>query len=344
MHRFFSLFSMFWLLAVFSLEADTGSGFDTHRSDSHAPISVMGDHVHAKGEWMISYRAMLMNMKTLTNGDDKVSDSEVKQEGYMMVPEDMDMVMHMLGGMYAQSDQVTWMLMIPYRSNTMDMRMLPMGNMGGNAMNNGMMNMPMHSSMDSSGLGDIKLGSLVLLHDSMADRVHLNLSVSLPTGSINEKNDQGGVLPYPMQLGSGSVDLHLGATWLHQWESFSFGSQLMSVLRSASNNKGYQLGNEYQWANWLAKPVGLVSLSANLKYVVKEDIEGADERLAANRSTSANPSNQGGEWLMAGVGMNVQLPKANRLAFEYQVPAYQKVNGIQLAQDQVMTFGWQMSF
>ncbi|MCY4046461.1 MAG: hypothetical protein OXE99_15475, partial [Cellvibrionales bacterium] len=182
------------------------SGFDTHRPDSHAPISVMGDHVHAQGEWMVSYRAMLMNMKTLTKEDKKISDAEVREEGYMMIPDSMDMVMHMFGAMVAPSDQVTLMLMIPYLSNTMDMRRLPMmsmhsENMG--MMDNHMHNMSMNMSMDSSGLGDIKLGSLVLLHDSRADRVHLNLAVSLPTGSINEKGDHG-VLPYAMQLGSGT--------------------------------------------------------------------------------------------------------------------------------------------
>ncbi|MCY4044323.1 MAG: hypothetical protein OXE99_04520, partial [Cellvibrionales bacterium] len=140
------------------------------------------------------------------------------------------------------------------------------------------------------------------------------------------------------------VDLQLGATWLHQWESLSFGSQVLSVIRSASNNRGYQLGNDYQWTNWLAKPIGdAVSVSASVNYKVKEDIEGADDRLSAN-ATSANPANQGGEWLMAGLGMNVLLPQGNRLAFEYQTPIHEKVNGIQLAQEQIMTLGWQMSF
>ena len=32
------------------------------RADSHAPIGVMGDHMHAKGEWMVSYRFMRMAM------------------------------------------------------------------------------------------------------------------------------------------------------------------------------------------------------------------------------------------------------------------------------------------
>ena len=33
------------------------------RPDAHAPISVMGDHTHGEGEWMLSYRYMTMDME-----------------------------------------------------------------------------------------------------------------------------------------------------------------------------------------------------------------------------------------------------------------------------------------
>ena len=36
------------------------------RPDGHAPISVMGDHMHAMGEWMVSYRYMTMDMEGTT--------------------------------------------------------------------------------------------------------------------------------------------------------------------------------------------------------------------------------------------------------------------------------------
>ena len=35
------------------------------RPDGHAPISVMGDHMHEMGEWMVSYRYMTMDMNGL---------------------------------------------------------------------------------------------------------------------------------------------------------------------------------------------------------------------------------------------------------------------------------------
>ena len=38
------------------------------RPDGHGPISVMGDHMHKMGEWMISCRYMTMDMKGLNKG------------------------------------------------------------------------------------------------------------------------------------------------------------------------------------------------------------------------------------------------------------------------------------
>ena len=46
------------------------------RPDGHAPISVMGDHMHAMGEWMVSYRYMTMDMQGLLKGSDSIQPSE----------------------------------------------------------------------------------------------------------------------------------------------------------------------------------------------------------------------------------------------------------------------------
>ena len=43
------------------------------RPDGHAPISVMGDHMHAMGEWMVSYRYMTMEMNGLLDGSNDTS-------------------------------------------------------------------------------------------------------------------------------------------------------------------------------------------------------------------------------------------------------------------------------
>ena len=67
------------------------------RPDSHAPIGVMADHGHKKGEWMLSYRTMRMAMDTLIEGSgESLASAELLPEGgYRVMPEDMTMTMHM---------------------------------------------------------------------------------------------------------------------------------------------------------------------------------------------------------------------------------------------------------
>jgi len=109
-------------LALFGQEIKkdtTNTNWSAGRPDGHAPISVMGDHMHGKGEWMFSYRYMHMNMEDLKNGSDDATFDQAL-ENYMVTPTSMPMNMHMLGAMYAPSDKITLMAMVNYTSMTMD--------------------------------------------------------------------------------------------------------------------------------------------------------------------------------------------------------------------------------
>ena len=58
------------------------------RPDGHAPITVMGDHMHAMGEWMVSYRYMTMEMENLLKGSDSVSPAGAGFMNQNMLPKD----------------------------------------------------------------------------------------------------------------------------------------------------------------------------------------------------------------------------------------------------------------
>lgn len=47
------------------------------RAITHAPIGVMGDHYHGKGEWMLSARHMRMAMAGNRTGKTDLTDSDV---------------------------------------------------------------------------------------------------------------------------------------------------------------------------------------------------------------------------------------------------------------------------
>ncbi len=70
--RFFNIFLLVLFFAIGSNNAlaDGGSTEKSQhlRSDSHAPISIMGDHMHKKDEFMVSYRYMFMGMDGYQSG------------------------------------------------------------------------------------------------------------------------------------------------------------------------------------------------------------------------------------------------------------------------------------
>ncbi|AKH67704.1 Putative MetA-pathway of phenol degradation [Spongiibacter sp. IMCC21906] len=313
-------------------------------SSSHAPISVMGDHTHKAGEWMLSYRYMSMAMGGNLDGSDGISSAEITGNmmnpgQYMVAPEDMVMTMHMLGAMYAPSDQLTVMAMLPWVSSEMD----HVTRMGG------------RFTTEAAGFGDVKLSALVNVYQSVskAHKVHLNLGLSLPTGSIDERDDTPAManakLPYPMQLGSGSIDVMPGMTYQGFGEIYSWGSQLMLTLPTAENDNDYQLGNRYGVSVWLARSWSTaVSTSLGLNYQYWQNIDGAREDLNPNMVPTADPDARAGQRADLSLGLNYLFIrgslKGHRLALEYSQPIFQRLDGPHMELESTLTLGWQYAF
>ena len=122
---------LFIALLIFSVVAvaDDTAGHKPVKADSHAPIGVMAEHMHKKGEWMLSFRYMYMDMQdNRINKDDVSPDFIVTNVPNVfappptlrIVPLDMSMDMAMLGVMYAPSDWITLMLMGNYVNKEMN--------------------------------------------------------------------------------------------------------------------------------------------------------------------------------------------------------------------------------
>ena len=295
----------------------------------------MADHQHKKGEWMVSYRYMRMQMEDNRDGTDRLNTAEVLRSGtgqYMVAPIKMDMDMHMIGVMYAPSDNYTVMAMIPYVENSMD----HVTAMGG------------EFSTESSHLGDISLS--VISTNSLGFLWHLG--VSLPTGDQDQKDltPMGNiVLPYPMQIGSGTYDLIAGIGHNKTWDKGSAGAKVSGVIRMGENDDEYAVGNQYQVTAWYSHVVSeAFSLSVRGLYEFRDDYSGSDPRyagaLAMNVVPTVDPDLRGGERLDIALGVNYVHSSGNRLAFEYQVPVWQDLEGPQLETDAVWTLGWQLAF
>lgn len=307
--------------------------------------------MHEMGEWMVSYRYMTMGMENLLKGSASVTqDSQLGTTSvgdFEMVPTKMKMDMHMFGVMHAISDKWTIMGMINYLDNEMDMMMHFM-EMGGMTMRH-----DHEMAAESSGLGDLKLVGLYdLAKWDEGRRIHLNVGLSIPTGSIDEKSGTN-TLGYGMQLGSGTWDFHPAITYLGQTESYSYGAQLGGILRIGENDQDYTLGNKFCASLWGARIItDSLSASAKLDYSSQDEVDGSDSRLDARNmmmpSPGFNPTSQGRDLSTFGLGLNYYFQEGglsgHRLAAEWQTPIDQKVNGVQLELDSVWTLGWQYAW
>ena len=368
-------------VAAAAQEHEHEHGHDHMRPDAHAPIAVMGAHMHEEGGWMLSYRFMNMHMDGMRSGTDSVSTNDValtdnplagdkmrmgnRPDGsprimtvpgsYRIAPLDMDMRMHMFSLMYGLSDKVTLMAMVNYVDKEMKLRTFA-GPKGDRAIGD--------FKTETSGLGDTKIAALVRVFDDETNHAHLNLGVSLPTGSITEDGEvlppfAGIVVPagtkvdidrlaYPMQLGSGTFDLMPGITYTGKTDSMSWGGQLNATLRLYDNDENYRLGNVFEATAWVAKAwQPWVSTSLRVTGRSEGSIKGRDESITGGNPLAAT-ENSGRDEVDLSVGVNLLgqegMLKGHRLAAEFGMPVYQHVDGLQMSRDWTLTLGWQKAF
>ncbi len=320
--------------------------------DRHAPIGVMGDHIHAQGEWMLSYRFMTMDMEDNLQGEDTISPQAIVTSitnpfpgppTLRVVPVEMTTQMHMFGLMYAPSDSITLTAMMHYLDKSMD-HITFAGMMGTDRLGS--------FTTESSGIGDVTLALMWGLVNRYDHKLHLNIGLSLPTGDIEKEDDVLTPmntrptlrLPYAMQLGSGTYDLEPGITYTGYAGQYAWGAQYRATLRLGENDQDYTWGDIHNITGWGSYRLSQwLSGSLRLTYRDEDSIEGRDESISAPVQT-ANPDNYGGKRLDLGVGLNMALASGHRFALEYETPVQQDLNGVQMEMQSMLTFGYQYSY
>ncbi|MDG2280269.1 MAG: hypothetical protein P8L42_06530 [Flavicella sp.] len=230
------------------------------------------------------------------------------------------MQMHMIGLMYAPSDKLTLYSMGSFLNNDMSL----------------ITRSKLNFQTNSNGFGDVKLGGLYQLFNVERRTLHLNIGVSLPSGSLIESGVTPASRPnetrlgYAMQQGSGTYDFNFGATYLNQYYNMSFGLQTSYLLRTGENSEGYTLGDTWNTTFWTAYHfIKNISGSVRLNYNDIQNIEGADVTFNPMMGTVFDAGNSGKKQLDFLVGANFAFFKGDlqgmRLSGEFGVPVYQDV-------------------
>ena len=326
--------------------------------EGHAPIIVMGDHMHAAGEYMLSVRQMTMSMRGNIRGRKNIADTAIldlaNQHGsppqLRVVPQHMDMKMTMLGAMYARSDTVTLVLMAMQMENEMRLQ----------AYNNMTLQPCAPFVSKSEGTGDTMLGALMRGGKTATGAWHYGLGLSVPTGSVRQTGRPAATpmgcnlaamderLPYPMQLGSGSYDLKPAITYNGDWGGWRVGAQAGGVLRLEDNDTGYRLGDRFELQGWAAKRLtAWASASARVDISHQGKINGKDKAITLPVST-AQPNFSGGTYANLSLGVNLIGQSGtlanHRLAVEWVTPIHQDANGVQMKRNETLMIGWQKAF
>ncbi len=199
------------------------------------------------------------------------------------------------------------------------------------------------------GVGDLALEAQWRLAAKGRTSVWLTGAVELPTGEDDRRNDDGEVAELPIQTGSGSTDVVLGAAVRgslrgRSLRAGSLGSTAtvpwfaaLSYRRNGTGRDDYRLGDEWRLDTGAAIPAGsrlTAMLQLNLRHRQRDEPGRSGE----------DPALTGGDFAFVSPGLRLAVREPWAAYAYVQQPIYQDVNGLQLVADRNWLFGVQGSW
>ena len=322
------------------------------------PLNIFGGGIPEPKEFRFKISEMFMEMGPLRDGTRDILSTTITGAPntagvFPAVPRAMQQYMTMIGGAYSFSDNLALMAMTNYTINEMQMQINPA--QGSNF------------TMTSSGIGDITLLGKYRLYanDNLVPtkQAAVLFGLSLPTGDIHKKftnntvaNQNGTILPFKMQLGSGTVDPIIGLTYQGSRDPFWWGFNTQLEAHVYDNEQGYHRGQEFRYDfyamrqvhdNWVIH----TQLNGWLEgHFSREPYEG---RVIGEGHAGFNPSNQflsplfdphnyGGHKVALSLGVQFQPIPLHVMEVTVTLPIYQDLDGPQLRDNWMMQFTYYM--
>ena len=308
------------------------------------PLNIPGAGTPEPHELRVKINLSWGKMAGLRRGTSNRSTNDALVQ-YMMAPRKMNMYMSNVSVGYAFCDRFFAGIMGMYMSKDMEM-----------IRRNGI-----RSSMYSQGAADtmIMTKTLVYADDYLVPKsqVSLLLGVSIPTGSIDQ-DEKGALLPYSMQLGSGTFDPFIGVLYEGSRTPFWWGANISYLARTYENYKSYNLGDEFRcdfYGMYQVRYDLVGELQIKGKYA--GDIEGeaqeieqdGDGHVMSNpnnpfMSNLFDPDNYGGSTVELTAGIQWQPFHNHILNAQFTVPIFQNLHGTQLEKDYNATLTYYIEF
>ncbi len=354
------------VIVAIATPASAFVGLCCAKCGGNMPMNIPGAGVPETHEFRIKGSFSFMRMGGLRDGTDSLDADALLgmpvMDGtptgkFMAVPLDMDMYMASLAVGYSFTDELFGGIMFMWMKKDMNMKLSPQMQTL-----TGVDGFP----MESDGLGDTMLVAKYRLYadDPLfpTSQLSLFLGLSLPTGSINEKNSRHPVadrrdeqLPYAMQLGSGTFDPIVGVVYQGSASPWWWGGDLLYTPRFYKNSRDYNLGDEVRldlYAMYQLRYDLVTQVQLNGKWWGK--IEGEMDEFKSGRSgrtVAGDPTsppatplwdtdNYGGTQLFATLGLQWQPFPLHILDVQVGFPLFRHLNGPQLEQDLRLMVTW----
>ncbi len=191
------------------------------------------------------------------------------------------------------------------------------------------------STSHASGLGDVRvLGRYQWLH-GMQNNLSFQFGLKLPTGGFEQNfatgPQAGAPLDRGLQLGTGTTDLVLGTAWFAR-PLVTLGVFAQATLdQPLAERAGFSPSTSLtlnSGVRWLNSSAFTPQLQLNVRWDGRE------------HGVNADVDNSGGTFAYLSPGLTVDVnPTVNVFAF-VQLPVYQRVNGLQLEPQWLLSVGF----
>jgi hypothetical protein len=313
-----------------------------------APVGLTRTQVFEKSSFTVAYRFGYERYQGNLVGSDEVSPADVAAAGYSVSPLEQENEEHRIELNWAPLDRLTLAASLPIVSKRME-NLVVAGSEAGR-----------RYQTESHGPGDLELAVLFDFMERRGRRVdqylHANMALSCPTGSVAETDTvltenglEEALLPYRMQLGSGTFDFIPEIIYRGNRGPGAWGLKSWAIFRIGENTEDYRLGAVYAVTGWASYDLGRwASGSFRLAWQKWGNVfESVDQGPPSETlSPTRDPKTQGGSRLDLGPGLSFRLPLpgVQLLSVEAMWTVQQDLDGPQLARDWGINAGWQWTF